>query len=149
MMPRQYMRFGGGAAKVAELIGLVPSNHGTTNPLAPLLPGCVACRQQVADSDFITKLNAGDETPGRRASFTQITTRDDAIVTPSLPFLEGPERRVLIQDRPGDLVGNLGVIYGRVALQWVKNALPAGQAADPAFERLLSDSGGSSRPGVP
>lgn len=137
MMPRQYMRFGGGASKVAELIGLVPSNHGTTNPLAPFVPGCVACRQQVAGSDFITKLNEGDETPGRKVSFTQITTRYDAVVTPfTSAFLAGPKTtNVLLQDKcPGDFVEHLAIIYDRVALQWVRNALGRkGKPADPAF----------------
>jgi len=137
MMPRQYMRFGGGAPKVAELIGLVPSNHGTTNPLAPFVPGCIACRQQAAGSDFITKLNAGDETPGRRVSFTQITTRYDTIVTPfTSAFLDGPKTtNVLLQDKcPGNLAQHRGIIYDRVALGWVRNALGRqGKPADPAF----------------
>ena len=30
MMPRYYLKFLGGAAKVAKLVGLAPSNHGTT-----------------------------------------------------------------------------------------------------------------------
>ncbi len=30
MMPRYYMKFLGGAAKVNKLVGLVPSNHGTS-----------------------------------------------------------------------------------------------------------------------
>ena len=30
MMPNYYIKFLGGAAKVNELIGLAPSNHGTT-----------------------------------------------------------------------------------------------------------------------
>src|SRR6201989_1802684 len=32
MMPRWYIKFLGGAAKVDDLVGLAPSNHGTTNP---------------------------------------------------------------------------------------------------------------------
>lgn len=137
MMPRHYMRFGGGATKVGELIGLVPSNHGTTNPLAPFIPGCTACGQQAAGSDFITRLNEGDETPGRKVSFTQITTRYDTVVTPfSSAFLAGPKTtNVVLQDKcPGDLAEHLGIIYDRVALQWVKNALGRkGKPANPAF----------------
>ena len=38
MMPRYYLRFLGGAAKVDDLVGLAPSNHGTRNPLL-LTPG--------------------------------------------------------------------------------------------------------------
>src|SRR6201989_451629 len=32
MMPRWYIKFDGGAAKVDDLVGLAPSNHGTTSP---------------------------------------------------------------------------------------------------------------------
>ena len=33
MMPRYYIKFLGGASKVDDLVGLSPSNHGTSNPL--------------------------------------------------------------------------------------------------------------------
>jgi len=35
MMPRYYAKFLGGAAKIDDLVGLSPSSHDTTNPLAP------------------------------------------------------------------------------------------------------------------
>lgn len=137
MMPRYYMKFLGGKRKVAELIGLAPSNHGTTSPLAPIIPGCIACHQQAADSDFMAKLNAGDETPGRRVSFTQVTTRYDQVVRPHTSgFLAGPKTtNVVVQDKcPNDDVEHLGIIYDRVALQWVQNALRRqGRPANPAF----------------
>lgn len=137
MMPRQYMRFGGGSKEVAELIGLVPSNHGTTNPLAPFVPGCTACKEQAAGSEFITRLNEGDETPGRKVSFTQITTRYDTVVTPfQSAFLEGPKTtNIVVQDKcPGDTYDHVGIIYDPVALQWVRNALKRkGRPADPAL----------------
>jgi triacylglycerol esterase/lipase EstA (alpha/beta hydrolase family) len=38
MMPRSYVKFLGGKQRVEDLVGLVPSNHGTTNPLAPRRP---------------------------------------------------------------------------------------------------------------
>lgn len=137
MMPRYYMKYLGGKKKVAELIGLVPSNHGTTNPFAPFVPDCIACQQQVAGSDFMQKVNAGDETPGRRVSFTQITTKYDEVVTPyTSAFLEGPKTtNVVVQDKcPGDQTEHLRIIYDRVALQWVENALHRqGRPANPAF----------------
>lgn len=137
MMPRQYMRFAGGAGKVAELVGLVPSNHGTTNPFAPFVPGCIACQQQVAGSEFMTRLNEGDETPGRKVSFTQVTTVFDTVVTPfSSAFLEGPKTtNVVLQDKcPGNRAEHVGIIYDGVALQWVQNALKRkGKPADSAF----------------
>jgi pimeloyl-ACP methyl ester carboxylesterase len=72
MMPRDYMKNLGGGSKVDDLVGLSPSNHGTTPPLAaPLGLTCPACAQQAAGSPFITQLNAGDETPGS-ADYTAI-----------------------------------------------------------------------------
>src|SRR3954454_12546457 len=47
MMPRWYIKFDGGASKVDDLVGLAPSNHGTTTPGA-LITGatfCPACLQ--------------------------------------------------------------------------------------------------------
>ena len=66
MMPRYYIKFLGGASKVNALIGLAPSNHGTTLDglftLASYFPGgsslagadCPACQEQEAGSSFIT-----------------------------------------------------------------------------------------------
>ena len=92
MLPRYLIKFLDGAEKVDEVVGLVPSNHGTTVPLAPLVGelGCPACSQQVAGSEFMQALNAGDETPGP-VDYTQVTTRYDQIVTP--PHLRLPPRR--------------------------------------------------------
>lgn len=137
MMPRYYMKFLGGRRKVAELVGLVPSNHGTTSPAALLFPGCEACRQQAAGSDFMRKLNAGDETPGKRISYTQITTRYDQIVTPfTSAFLRGPKTtNVVLQDAcPANRTEHIGIIFDRVAIEFVENALHRqGRPANPDF----------------
>jgi len=73
-MPRYYIKNLGGASKVNTLVGLAPSNHGTTLnglfTLASHFPGasslvgaaCPACQEQEAGSSFITNLNAGGET---------------------------------------------------------------------------------------
>src|SRR3954449_8617511 len=76
MMPRYYIKFLGGASKVDDLVGLAPSNHGTSHPLL-VTPGlsylCPSCLQQKTGSAFLTRLNAGDETPGP-VSYTTIVT---------------------------------------------------------------------------
>jgi triacylglycerol lipase len=138
MMPRYWMKFLGGAAKVDELIGLAPSNHGTTNPLAgPLAPVCIACLEQAADSPFIAQLNAGGDTlPG--VSYTVISTRYDEVVTPyTSQALSGPSRRVtnvVLQDRcPLDLVEHVTIQDDPVAARWVLNALGRSGPADAAF----------------
>lgn len=88
MMPRYYMKFLGGAHKVHQLIGIAPSNYGTTVQMPPDLD-CVACHEQAQGSDFLNKLNAGTDTvPG--VFFTVIATTKDEVVTPyTNTFLKG------------------------------------------------------------
>jgi triacylglycerol lipase len=141
MMPRYYIKFLGGAAKVHDLIGLSPSNHGTENPLILVGAqfGCTACAEQEASgSPFLTRLNAGDETP-EPVDYTVIQTAYDAVVTPySSAFLSGPAARltnVTLQTRcPSDATGHLAIPTDPVALQWVENALARPGPADPAFQ---------------
>src|SRR3954451_23766343 len=63
MMPRYYIKFLGGAKVVDDLVGLSPSNPGTTvvgDPGSPLTGAlCQACDQQAAGSPFLSRLNAG------------------------------------------------------------------------------------------
>src|SRR5215216_4228539 len=138
MMPRYYLKFLGGVGKVDELIGLAPSNHGTTNPGALLLDGatlCDSCGQQAAGSPFITNLNAGGETPGD-VSYTVVETRYDEVVLPyTSAFLSGSKTtNVLLQARcPLDASEHLSIIYDSIALRWVRNALARPGPADPGF----------------
>jgi triacylglycerol esterase/lipase EstA (alpha/beta hydrolase family) len=93
MMQRYYINFDGGDGKVNALVGLAPSNHGTTLgglfTLANYFPGasglilsdCPACREQEAGSPFITHLNAsGDTRPD--VKYTVIESDNDEVVTP-------------------------------------------------------------------
>lgn len=71
---------------VDDVIGLAPSNHGTTVILA-LRPLCeqLGCQpaslQQASDSRFTAALNSGQETFAP-ISYTSIYTRNDEVVTP-------------------------------------------------------------------
>jgi triacylglycerol esterase/lipase EstA (alpha/beta hydrolase family) len=134
MMPRYYVKNLGGAATVDDLIGLAPSNHGTTLPLAaPSGTLCPACAQQAAGSAFITSLNQGDETPGD-VSYTQIETRYDEVVTPFTSAFLDSGTNVLLQDKcPHDLSEHLSIIVDQAAVQWIENALERRGPADPAF----------------
>jgi triacylglycerol esterase/lipase EstA (alpha/beta hydrolase family) len=148
MMPRYVIKFLGGASLVDDLVGLSPSNHGTTNPLAgpAAANGCPACGQQIAGSDFMKHLNAGDQTP-RPASYTVVETRNDEVVTPfQSEFLpasaDGRVTNVLLQDAcPSDQVEHVGIIYDPVALQWMLNALGRPGPADPRFAVDCSGAG--------
>jgi triacylglycerol lipase len=141
LMPRYYVRFLGGAAKVDDLVGLAPSNHGTQSPLGleGAALGCTACAQQLAyGSSFLDRLNAGDETPGP-VDYTVVETAYDQVVLPyTSAFLNGPAARVTnvaLQDRCGsDLSGHLGITTDPVALQWVENALARRGPANPGFQ---------------
>jgi triacylglycerol esterase/lipase EstA (alpha/beta hydrolase family) len=131
MMPRYYVKNLGGADKVDDLIGLSPSNHGTN--VADPTGACVACGQQAAGSEFLTALNAGDETPGE-VDYTAIQTRYDEVVTPyTSAFLDGATN-VLLQDKcAADTSEHLTIMIDQNAVQWIKNALRRTGPADPGF----------------
>ncbi|MEV7676972.1 alpha/beta fold hydrolase [Streptomyces sp. NPDC088341] len=143
MMPRHYLKFLGGAAKVNALIGIAPDNHGTTllglTGLLRYFPGVgdllnektPALADQVAGSAFLTKLNAGGDTvPGVR--YTVIATRYDEVVTPyRSQFLSGPDvRNVLLQDLcPVDFSEHVAIgLIDRIAFHEVANALDPARA---------------------
>ena len=115
IMPRWYLKFLGGTAKVDHFVGWAGPNHGTDlwgiTELRQLVPGwdaymgasCGACPQFMPGSDFITKLNAGDETPGT-VHYTVIVTKYDELVTPyRTSFLDGATNIVLQEVDPTNL----------------------------------------------
>jgi triacylglycerol lipase len=123
---------------VDDVIGLSPSSHGTTNPLAGPAGafGCTACDQQRAGSAFIRKVNQPPpEAPGP-AWYTVLTTTHDEVVTPyrSQALAGDHATNVILQDKcPGDITEHVGIIYDPVALEWVVNALERPGAANPRF----------------
>jgi triacylglycerol esterase/lipase EstA (alpha/beta hydrolase family) len=149
MMPRYYIKNLGGARKIGKLVGLVPSNHGTTidgitelgrrigtlDPTNSVLGiPCQACVEQEVGSAFMTELNAGGETvPG--ITYTVITTKADEVVTPYTSAFLAPAPNVTnitVQDQCGlDNTDHLGIAYDPVALTDVLNAL------DPAHPRPI------------
>jgi triacylglycerol esterase/lipase EstA (alpha/beta hydrolase family) len=156
MMPRYYLRFLGGASKVHALVGLAPSNHGTTLEglftLAGYLPGadafvatlCPACEQQAAGSAFLTRLNAGGETVAG-VSYTVIESANDEVVTPyTSAFLSGPNvTNILLQSQcPLDQGEHLSMPYDHIADADVLNALDPGHPVVPACTPVLPVVGG-------
>jgi triacylglycerol esterase/lipase EstA (alpha/beta hydrolase family) len=155
MMPRYYLRFDGGAAKVHTLVGLAPSNHGTTVdglfPIAEHIPGataflglCQACEEQAAGSPFIANLNAGGETvPGVR--YTVIESAYDEVVTPyTSAFLSGPGvTNITLQEQcPLDLGEHLSMPYDHIADADVLSALNPAHPQQPACTPVLPIAGG-------
>ncbi len=143
MMPRYYLKFLGGAAKVNALVGLAPDNHGTTldglEKIADKIPGAEALvgdvtpglTDQLSNSAFLQKLNAGGDTvPG--VKYTVIATDTDEVVTPyQSEFLSGSNvHNVLLQDLcPVDVFEH--VLIGTtdlIAFHEVSNALDPAHA---------------------
>ena len=143
MLGRYVARFRGKLDVIDDIVGLAPSSHGTTQPLAPPLGGlgCPACAEQAAGSAFMQKLNAGEEAPPP-PSYTVVSTTHDEVVTPyqSQALTGSTVTNVVLQDRcPEDITDHVGIIYDPIALQWTENALGRGGPADPAFRPLCSD----------
>ncbi|MFF4348189.1 esterase/lipase family protein [Streptomyces sp. NPDC001530] len=143
MMPRYYLKFLGGAAKVNALVGLAPDNHGTTlsglTNLLPYFPGAEdllkastpGLADQMAGSAFLTKLNAGGDTVAG-VHYTVIATKHDEVVTPySSGFLSGSDvHNVLLQDLcPVDFSEHVAIgLLDRIAYHEVANALDPAHA---------------------
>jgi triacylglycerol lipase len=138
MLPRYFVRFMGGLDEVDDIVGLAPPNHGTDTPLAPVVAdvaSCPACRQQMTGSEFMQRLNEGEEAPGP-VSYTVVSTRYDEVVTPYWSQgLAGPHSTNVILQRqcPLDLTEHVLMPYDPVALQWALNALSRPGPADPGF----------------
>jgi triacylglycerol lipase len=150
MMPRQIIKFLGGATKIDDLVAIAPSNHGSPkgamSTYSAQYGDSPAAADQDAGSPFLTQLNAGDETPqpssGPRISYTNIATKNDEIVTPTptSQFLAGsPDEvtNILLQDKcPADQFEHILLTDDPVVLQWVENALATSGPADPSFTPL-------------
>jgi triacylglycerol esterase/lipase EstA (alpha/beta hydrolase family) len=155
MMPRYYLKFLGGASDVNTLVGLAPSNHGTTLDgiftLAGYFPGsnvfladCPACKEQEAGSSFLTKLNAGGDTVAG-VNYTVIESRNDEVVTPyTSAFLTGPNvTNITLQDQCSlDQGDHLSMAYDHIADADVLNALDPVHPVQPACTPVLPVSGG-------
>jgi triacylglycerol esterase/lipase EstA (alpha/beta hydrolase family) len=143
MMPRYYLKFLGGAAKVNAMIGIAPDNHGTTldgiTHLADIYPAAAALvaslpqglQDQIAGSAFLTELNAGGDTvPG--VKYTVIVTKYDEIVTPyTSGYLSGSNvTNLLLQDScPVDLSEHAAIgLTDVIAFHLAANALDPAHA---------------------
>ncbi|MEW2300981.1 alpha/beta fold hydrolase [Streptomyces sp. NPDC006655] len=153
LMPRYYLRFLGGAAKVNALVGLAPDNHGATlsglTNLLPYFPGASdlvnattpGLADQIPGSAFLTQLNAGGDTvPG--VHYTVIATKYDEVATPwQSQYLSGSGvTNVLLQDLcPLDLSEHVAIgLFDRIAFHEVANALDPAHATATTCASALS-----------
>jgi len=157
MMPRYYIKNLGGASKVQTLVGLAPSNHGTTLnglfTLASYFPGssalvgadCPACAEQEAGSSFITALNKGGETVSG-VNYTVIESENDEVVTPYTSAFLAPAANVtniVLQNQcPLDQGEHLSMPYDHIADADVLTALDPRNPEHPACTPVLPVSGG-------
>ncbi|MET0602674.1 MAG: alpha/beta fold hydrolase [Baekduia sp.] len=156
MMPRYYLKNLGGASKVNALIGLAPSNHGTTlsglATLAGYFPGalplvgalCPACTDQVVGSSFLTNLNAGGDTVAG-VKYTVIQSRYDEVVTPyTSAFLTGSNvTNITIQNKCIlDLGDHLSMPYDHIVDREVLNALDPAHASSTICTPIIPAVGG-------
>jgi pimeloyl-ACP methyl ester carboxylesterase len=144
MMPRYYLNFLGGAAKVNTFVALAPSNYGTTldgltvlgadidliDPINSVLAtACTACVQQEEGSAFLAKLNATPTVAG--VNYTVIESRDDEVVTPYtnafLPAAANVSNITLQNQCALDASDHLEIASDPVAMADMLNALDPAQ----------------------
>jgi triacylglycerol esterase/lipase EstA (alpha/beta hydrolase family) len=163
VLPRWYLKYDGGATRVSALVGLAPSNHGTTlDGLTTLgtelgilgvlntgfdLAALPAAQQQEVGSSINTQLDSGGDTvPG--VSYTQIVSRNDEVVTPyTNQFLTAGRgatvHNILLQSIcPLDQGEHLSVVYDQIALREMLNALDPSHAQTPACVPIAPVVGG-------
>ena len=153
MLPRYYLKFiPGAAAKVHTLVGLSPTNHGTTLStmamLADVVPilgpgifwmiGAVApgLTEQVVNSPVNVMLDAGGDTvPG--VDYYTIVTRYDEVSTPyGNQFLVGPrvKNQLLQENCTLDMNEHVSTLYSARAWHYALNALdPANATPVPCY----------------
>jgi triacylglycerol lipase len=143
-MPYWYIKFDGGATKVARMVGLAPVVHGTDTALGTGLidelltayggsasegvavaEGCASCAEFAPDSSFTESLDAGGvAVPG--VTDTQIMTRYDELV---VPYTNGMviapnSTNIVVQDQCAlDFADHVALAADPVAAQDVLNAL--------------------------
>ncbi|MDY5584251.1 MAG: alpha/beta fold hydrolase [Arcanobacterium sp.] len=145
VLPRAYIKWFGGESKVAHLIGLSPSNNGTSmmgmkNLIYSLLnrypqletnllnsANQQALLQQLDGSKFLAELNAGGLTkPGIK--YTVISTKLDTVITPyTKTFINeaGVSNKTIQDFCPAAAANHGNITYSPVAFQLVLAALNA------------------------
>ncbi|HVU60579.1 MAG TPA: alpha/beta fold hydrolase [Mycobacteriales bacterium] len=142
-MPYWYLKFDGGAAKVAHMVGLSPVVHGSWVSGVPLIDSwltalglphamesvlggaCAACAEINPDSAWIAKLDRGGvAVPG--VIYTQVMTEYDELVVPyTSGNVDGPNStNIVIQHQcPADTVDHVSMGVDPNVAQDVLNAL--------------------------
>jgi len=143
LMPDYYAKFLGGAPYIHSYVSLAPLWHGTNlgaqgqmqqsmsvySPSATETPGCAACSEMGADSEFMQKMRAGGVAV-KGITYTNIVTRYDELVSPYTSGIEPGMRNITLQDGCAtDYTEHFEIAADPVAAGYVLNAL------DPAHPR--------------
>jgi triacylglycerol esterase/lipase EstA (alpha/beta hydrolase family) len=92
VVARLWARDDGGAAKARRIVTLGSPHHGTdVAAVGEAVPGAcpAACQELAPDSDLLSRLNAGDETPAGPEWVSIWTTVDQVVVPPDSARLAG------------------------------------------------------------
>lgn len=159
LMPNYYVKYRGGARKVRNYVGMTTLWAGTnlaaasaleelgrsfaggTSPKLPILDDyCRSCREFIAGSAFIEKMNQGGlAAPG--VTYTNIVTRNDELVVPYTSGLmsAGPRvTNVVVQDLcPLDQAEHLAVAFDPVTAGVIYRALDPRHAPEPPCVPVL------------
>ncbi|MGH3580364.1 MAG: alpha/beta fold hydrolase [Mycobacterium sp.] len=158
LTPEYYLNNLGGAASVAQFIGIAPGHHGAdVDGLAyikniPLIGKPIlslvnllgpAWLQQAIGSPLLDEIyGKGDTRPG--VSYTTISTKNDWIVTPyTNQALNGGDpgqvTNIVLQDLyPNFNAGHLGLVFAKPTWDVVLKALSDYAAANPANDETLT-----------
>jgi hypothetical protein len=142
-MPEYWLKYLGGADKVARYVAMTPLYQGTnvfgaqqlrdagepyglSPPFLSLMSQfCGSCAEFIAGSDMVKLINAngGPEVPG--IQYTTIMTKNDELVVPyTSGILPPPATNIVLQDVcPNDISEHGAEAFDPVVLQLVENAL--------------------------
>jgi triacylglycerol esterase/lipase EstA (alpha/beta hydrolase family) len=141
LMPDYYVKFLGGAAKVARYVGITPLWDGTNIAWTATLhnlgrpsgipqqidaieaPFCGPCPETLQGSDFLNKLNAGGAAVAG-VTYTMLMTRNDELVWPyTSGYLRGATNIVVQDQCPLDPAEHIAMAADPIVARDVLNAL--------------------------
>ena len=142
LMPNWWVKYLGGRRVVDDYIGITPLWDGTNlaglaaidtigqalgfSPVAyaALRPYCASCRQFLAGSRFLRKLNARGGPRVRGIDYTMLLTANDELVVPYTSGLMDGADNVVVQDVCAlDQSEHLSIAFDPVAAYTILNAL--------------------------
>ena len=142
LMPNWWVKYLGGRRVVDDYVGITPLWDGTNlaglatidqigqalgaseGAYATLEPYCASCRQFLASSRFMAKMNAhgGPRVPG--VDYTMIMTRNDELVVPYTSGVMDGARNIVVQEECAlDQSEHLSIAFDPITAYSVLNAL--------------------------